>query len=189
MNTQNIDKRDAAVSVIRQYCGGSPLQKQFCDEVIKTYAEYPGGSEHHHAFKYGLIIHTAEVIKVGIPMVQEMTGKWESRYPFAIAALLHDYGKVEDYELKTGFYSYTKRPGYQKANHIIRSYDFFNDMGRRPGGPLYDQFDLATTISIASAILSHHGRLEWGSVTEPKTPFEWALHLADMASAMGGVVL
>lgn len=38
-------------------------------------------------------------------------------------------------------------------------------------------------MKVTHIMLAHHGRREWGSAVEPKTPEAWILHAADMLSA------
>jgi len=41
---------------------------------------------------------------------------------------------------------------------------------------------------LADIVASHHGRVEWGALFEPKTTEAWALHMGDMTSARLGKI-
>lgn len=196
MNRQNEGKQDVARktldSILADFnvCEKKELGDFLCN-VIDQMSDRPGGSSHHHGYRYGLLIHTAEVV-VAARYLQMATGG--DREVVTVAAIIHDWGKIYDYDYEIKRESYTpagtlmlkqydvvtKRPGFQKAAHIIASYDRWREFK-----DCADEFHYA----VGRCILSHHGQLEWGSVLIPSTPEEWCLHLADMASANAGVVL
>lgn len=162
--------------------------------AVVLFGDSPGGSVHHHGYRYGLLIHTAEVVTAAIGLGQALNADPAN---LMIAAILHDIGKTQDYKfvhklseplpgyegtVRQSIEVVEKTPGYQLGNHIIRSYDYFR-------GAFDGLLDRDSANTIGNAILSHHGRLEWSSPVTPSSPEGWALHLADMASAQSGVVL
>lgn len=213
MNRQNENMVETAKRWLQEQINlvKQPELQTFLSGVVKEFEDHPGGSTHHHGYRYGLLIHTAEVTELAVIMAMTMRNADEK--VVRVAAIMHDWGKIHDYEFKDD-YTYevvrdtsgfeigsrsrvsgkhvVKRPGYQKAAHIIASYDKwnsiydtdYNDVSRKW---VTDNNDFIT--KVGRCILSHHGQLEWGSVLTPSTPEEWCLHLADMASASAGVVL
>jgi 23S rRNA maturation-related 3'-5' exoribonuclease YhaM len=119
-----------------------------------------------------------------------------------VAAFLHDYCKIYEYDFELedvpkeevsesheaafsgGEIPWPRRikPGSIKSlpyarltGHIVGIHTLLNSYNV---GPQYEWID-----SVSHCILSHHGRKEWGSPVEPKTPEAWILHAADMLSA------
>lgn len=200
MNRQNEGNRDNAYFVIDEALEefGDEL-KGFLRTAVADFGDHPGGSTHHHGYRHGLVIHTAEVVRLSWAMARKMGADTDV---VLAAAIMHDWGKIYDYEIREETYCPTdgnttllvratrdvvvKLPGYQKAAHIIASYD------RWSSAPSVADCDLSNDSfhrKVGRCILSHHGQLAWGSVLTPSTPEEWCLHLADMASASAGVVL
>jgi len=196
MNRQNEGKAAQAISILMGAINdiASSDLREYLREVVHEFQDHPGGSSHHHGYRYGLLIHTAEVVKLAPDMAAICGGDPEI---VKIAAIMHDYGKIHDYSWEQYCPSelYTdddpnmyhkpviKLPGFQKAAHIVASYDKW----QQTLGLIVAATSFHT--AVGKCILSHHGQLEWGSVLTPSTPEEWCLHLADMASANAGVIL
>jgi 3'-5' exoribonuclease len=98
-----------------------------------------------------------------------------------VAALLHDYGKIYDYEAyfnnDTFKIEYRHTDHKNKIHHIAASVLHLHKIGEKHGLSK-DEIDAVT-----HAILAHHGQKQWGSPVEPQTKLAWILHCADMASA------
>jgi 3'-5' exoribonuclease len=141
-----------------------------CDS---RFCESPGGSEEHPHNKYagGLAIHTAEVMRnvffmTGFPSDELIT-----------AVIWHDYMKIRDYEIAED--GKVVKTQYQiNIRHVAGSAMEFHHQA-------VDYLPLKTLEKIEHLILSHHGRMEWGSPVEPKTAEAFILHAADMMSAKG----
>lgn len=187
----NIDKRTEAVGFIvktvREFFGDSSVKvneavMKLLDTVTVRYlVGPPGGSKHHHGFRDGLVIHTAEVLKASLAIGRVL--EIRDLRPLVVAAILHDAGKMYDYCFDSDG-NVQRVSGYQIGNHIVASYDIWTRWLATQNMHYEGWWD-----DVGRAILTHHGRREWGSGIEPSTPVEWALHLADMASAMVGVPL
>lgn len=191
MNRQNEGKREAAIAYIEDKIGvfyDKELRDFLCS-IVKEFQDHPGSSTHHHGYRHGLLIHTAEVLKASLHLGIAMGA---ATSVVMAAAIMHDWGKIYDYEEIRGSLAmingsdYRKRPGYQKAAHTIASYDRWQDARSLFACPSYAG---GMHDRVGKCILSHHGQLDWGSVLTPSTPEEWCLHLADMASANVGVTL
>jgi 3'-5' exoribonuclease len=132
----------------------------------------PGGSEHHHNYKHGLVIHVNEVMQnvlaltVGNPSDELRT-----------AVIWHDYMKIHDYSI--GEYGEIVKMPYRKLiNHVAGSAMEFHLHAT-------SCLDSEQLERIEHLLLSHHGRREWGSPVEPLTSDALILHAADMMSAKG----
>lgn len=162
------------------------------------FQQVPASASKHHAFDGGLVVHTAENMKVverNCWLLKDSTGghlNWPVVYT---ATLWHDYGKVWDYERNPHYmpaipgddrpderkeeqkHPWRNTPHRMKIRHVSRSYAEFMKA--------VSQFGLHTPEfieAVGHCILAHHGFLEWGSPVTPQTPEAWAVHLADMTS-------
>lgn len=176
------------------------------------FSQGPGGLSLHHAYLGGLALHTAEVVYncftiTGADLFVDSGDNPRIAYPgimhfnaIIVAAMLHDYCKVFEYEYDVEFVEAegqqdlpdefsrvmvtTIKPGtikgtnYRKTiGHVTGSAMIFH-MNAVQLGLEYD-----FTMDVLHIMLSHHGRAEWRSPVEPKTPEAWVLHAADMLSA------
>jgi 3'-5' exoribonuclease len=150
---------------------------RICSEIIEDerFQESPGGSTHHHAFRGGLAIHTAEVVWAA----RNMAARTDiiNFQVLLTAAICHDRNKIYEYEIIDG--SVKNKPYRDLIGHVAGSWQWFT----RHAATLGVDEDLVDQIS--HCMLSHHGRLEWRSPVEPKTPEAFILHSADMLSAKG----
>jgi 3'-5' exoribonuclease len=135
------------------------------------FQDAPGGSDHHHNYKHGLIIHVDEVMQNVFSMT---SGKPSD--DLITAVIWHDYMKIKDY----GWEGETiiKLPYHKLINHVTGSAIAFNQAAQ-------GIIPLVQLENIEHLILSHHGRKEWGSPVEPATAEAFILHAADMMSSRG----
>jgi 3'-5' exoribonuclease len=166
----------------------------------QQFFQHPGSLHFHHAYVGGLAAHTLEVMDFALGFL--------SSFPAAdkdivlTAALWHDYAKIWDYVVIT-FYKYqwneipkkhvildsyedykkvfvTDPDYYYKVHHISGSMAEFTHAAKVAGVT-------RNTISrIQHAMLSHHGRKDWGSIIEPREVESFILHTADYSSAHFG---
>lgn len=134
------------------------LQKVFHDqEISKNYKQAPAAMSFHHAFIGGLITHVNSLVQLGDSICDH--------YPFLnreliIAGLmLHDLGKIEELKYNRAF-SYSTRG--QLVGHITMGLEMVRDVVR-----LIPDFPSDLWDRLEHVILSHHGKLEFGSPKEP----------------------
>ena len=145
------------------------------------FALSPGGSEHHHNYKHGLVIHTAEVMANAVNM-SHYTLKAGQLEVLVTAVIWHDFMKTRDYSLAKDE-TITKEPYRKLINHVSGSFGhFFTNFSPEA----FENVDLVDRVS--HCLLSHHGSREWGSPVEPQTAEAFILHTADMMSAHGIVL-
>lgn len=119
---------------------------------------------------YGLLTMFVGLVKSGHPQIKR------SRKGLVIAGLvLHDFGKVWDYEeVAPGQFEYSR---------------FLNLVGHLAGGPIFfarfmEQQGIEMSEELRNhfnhVLLAHHGQMIWGSPVEPKTIEAWIVHLLDM---------
>jgi 3'-5' exoribonuclease len=151
------------------------------DEAIATaFRGCPAGKEMHHAAVGGLMQHSLEVCKYAetIALTQ---GTYINRDLLIAGALLHDIGKIEEYDWRSLSFRLTDRG--RLMGHLVMGAEMVRGFANSIPG-----FPTILAMELEHMILSHHGHKEWGSPEEPKTATAYALHLADLLSARMGQV-
>lgn len=135
----------------------------------------------HQSGDGGLLVHTYEVTKnaYSLGKTSSELGKKVDIDVLITSSIFHDLGKIREYERKDKdgiiTFEYTHYKDY--IGHIAYSMSSWNDSAE--DNCLQGEF----IEKVSHCILSHHGRLEWGSPVEPKTIEASILHFADMISA------
>lgn len=176
------------------------------------FAKSPGSTKFHHDFLGGLALHTAEVVRncftlSGAQLFVDAGGCNRIAYDsglniesLLVAAMLHDYCKVLEYVYDVEL---VEAPGQESLPDefarvmierikpgSIKGTDYRMTIGHVVGSTTIFQmnaFNLGLPFQFINdtmhVMLAHHGRSEWRSPVEPKTPEAWILHAADMLSA------
>jgi 3'-5' exoribonuclease len=134
------------------------LLKVFEDQAIaRKYKLAPAAVSYHHAFLGGLIEHVDSLVKLGDRICDH--------YPFLhrelvlAGLLLHDLGKIEELNFTRGF-AYSTRG--QLVGHISMGVEMVRDKMQ-----LVPDFPAELWNRLEHILLSHHGKLEFGSPKEP----------------------
>lgn len=156
----------------------------FCASVVPAMSRYPASTKHHHVYDGGLLVHTAEVLNFidhGARLALQGVG---ADVPMALAAaILHDHRKMLDYE-KDASGNWVKSVHGETIYHVADGYAELKSWWYREGRALgYSEEYIS---QLGHCLLAHHGRLEWRSPVEPKTPEAYLLHWADMWSVEFG---
>ncbi|MDR2807204.1 MAG: HD domain-containing protein [Puniceicoccales bacterium] len=131
----------------------------------------------HHAYKSGLLEHTVHVTRSGVMLLDV--------YPqiprdLAIAGmLLHDVGKVEEYE---GDFAISRTKLGNLQGHIVLGYRIVRQAGMKC------ELDPNYLERLEHIILSHQGQLEYGAAILPSTPEAIFVALVDNLDAKMGMV-
>ena len=151
---------------IQQLLTGLFLQDQ---DLRAAFALAPAAKSMHHAHLGGLLEHTLS----GLGMAERACGHYgELNRDLVVAGvLLHDVGKTAEL-------SYQRSFGYTDAGnllgHIALEAEWISRaVGKIPG------FPEELRMQILHIVLSHHGRLEFGSPVLPKTPEALLVHYLD----------
>jgi len=155
-------------SISNQYLKKLVEKVLFDEKFFAKFKLAPAASKFHHAYRGGLLEHTINVV--------EICDKLSSIYSFTnkdiliTGALLHDIGKVYEYDLLT-----FSRTDYGKlVGHIGIGLSLIDRKLEK-----FKNFPEKLAHAIRHLILSHHGEFEWGSPVQPLTIEALLLHFAD----------
>ncbi len=161
---------------------------EFSNEKLKTFVldilnenkerfmTSPAAKHMHHNYIGGLIMHTRECVEIAkaiLPVLKKPLNKDE----VIAAAILHDIGKIFEYEinLESGLIDYNEQFRKDWISHS--QYGFFLCM--KEG-----------FLNMAKMIASHHGRSDWGAMIDlgekDLEPFYYIIHHVDDLSAKFG---
>src|SRR5690606_23093241 len=132
------------------------------DGFRQRYQQCPGApGTGHHALIGGLLQHTSEAVSTArqIARVARADGDLVSAGP-----LLHDIGKLESYSWETGVFDTTERG--RMAGHVVIGAMMLRESMLAQPEPVCTAEE---AMLLEHLILSHHGRLEYGSPVRPMT--------------------
>jgi 3'-5' exoribonuclease len=153
----------------------------------KEFNEWTASCNSHHWGHGGLVRHTYEVCSLCLINNVALNSSFievDERALF-LAALFHDFGKVQDYEYVEETQEWRATEHKFEIHHISTSLLEFDRAFTKVEEKLLKDNVITKEFgdSIRHAILSHHGRREWGSPVNPRTKIAWLLHLCDSLSA------
>lgn len=144
-------------------------------ELLPRFARQTAARGIHHAYVGGLLEHTLEMVRIAETLV-ELHPEYTNREMVIAAILLHDIGKLDEYSLNG--MSFEQTVAGRLAGHLYLGARRVEAMIQEIPG-----FPEALAQELIHCILSHHGELEFGAVTTPKTLNAYIVHLADWVSA------
>lgn len=172
--TELMERIDVKVSSIKNRYLKDLLLSFFDDpDLRERFRIAPAAKKLHQAYRGGLAEHTLNVA--------EICEKICELYPqinrdFLIStALLHDIGKLEEYQLE-GVIEHTDKG--KLIGHIVMGAEMVDEKIK-----MIEGFPEDLAIMFKHTILSHHGKLEFGSPKLPSILPAVALYYADDADA------
>jgi 3'-5' exoribonuclease len=137
--------------------------------IAEKYKRAPAAMSYHHAFLGGLLEHVSSLVQLG----DQVCDHYEFlRRDLLLAGLvLHDVGKIEELSFSRGF-RYSTRG--QLLGHISIGLEMVQEKMRQIPG-----FPPELKGQIEHMILSHHGKMEFGSPKEPVFPEALLVHFLD----------
>lgn len=147
-------------------------------EVASRYPLSPAAKTIHHAYLGGLLVHSLSLVK----LVQSVAPHYPRLNPSLLlfGAAFHDFGKI--FEL-----SYEGQLGYTDEGRLVGHIAIGTVLVDRviqkiPGFPKEIEWQLK------HLILSHHGKIEYGSPVKPQTlEAQLVHHLDDMDSKINSI--
>ncbi len=141
------------------------------EDTYTSYTTAPAGKTIHHNYLHGLLEHSLEVVSL---LLREGGPGDMNRDLLITGGLLHDLGKTDEFFYRAAI-GYTDEG--RLLGHIVIGHRMVCEALRRvpdvPG---------RLALHLQHLVLSHHGKLEYGSPVMPQTPEAVALHHADMYS-------
>lgn len=133
------------------------------DEMTNSWLTVPAASGVHHAFVGGTLVHSYHVAKIAEAIASVTPDA--NRDLCVVGGMLHDIGKLYTYHLDGVNIKYTDDG--QLYDHIFIGAEF---VGNFAAGIMdCDNYIIMSKIRLLRhIILSHHGKLEYGSPVTPK---------------------
>ena len=143
----------------------------------ELYCTAPAAARIHQAYIHGLLEHTLNVVTNALELAKRY-GEYD-RDLLVTAGILHDIGKIREYDWRrTITYSDDGRlVGHIPIGSLLVD-GYIRDLKKTPEG-----FPDHYRRQILHLILSHHGKMEFGSPVIPKTKEAFILHYADYNDA------
>jgi 3'-5' exoribonuclease len=139
------------------------------EEIAGRYRRAPAAKHIHHAFLGGLLEHVLSVCSMARLASQHYT--YIDPDLLLTGVILHDIGKIYELNYERGF-SYSNEG--QLLGHIQMGVRMVEDKVRT-----LPDFPPALRTLVEHMILSHHGKLEYGSPKLPQFPEAMLLHYLD----------
>lgn len=142
------------------------------NEVGEKFKKHPGAIQIHHNWVGGLLEHTLEVVEhceTSIKLHPEL-----DRDLLITGAILHDIGKLEDLEVTSRIKSSQRG---QLVGHLVLGITYLCDKFKDA------DLDDLTKDKLIHLLVSHHGKLDYGTPKEPMIPEALALYYADELSS------
>ncbi len=145
-------------------------------DLMHAFIRSPAAKANHHDYIGGLLEHVLSMTRVAVSLANH----YAHYYPGLLnkdllmaGCVLHDLGKVRELSFRRGF-DYTTHG--QLIGHIVHGVELIGALTSRmsPSPPE----DLV--LELKHLVISHHGRLEYGSPVKPPTPEAMLLHQIDM---------
>ncbi len=134
-----------------------------------AFSQAPAAKSMHHAYLGGLLEHTLSILG----MAERACGHYRgiNRDLVMAGVFLHDVGKTAEL-------SYQRSIGYTDAGNLLGHIALEAEWIGRAVGKI-SGFPEELRMQILHIVLSHHGRLEFGSPVLPKTPEALLVHYLD----------
>ena len=147
------------------------LSRFFTDEKIwEKFKHAPAAKGIHHAYAGGLLEHCLSMARLVDLLANHYIGI--DRSLLMAGVFFHDIGKLYELSDEGGLIDYTIA-GRLKGHLVIGS-----EMVAKEASKIKD-FPQDVLVQIQHLILSHHGKLEFGSPTVPMTPEAFILSFVD----------
>jgi 3'-5' exoribonuclease len=162
---------DSVISNIMDPWIGRLLKLLFKGEkdLYNSFCKAPAAKTLHHAYIGGLLEHTLSMVNMADMACKHY--KNINRDLVIAGVLLHDIGKTAELTYERSF-GYSDIGGL--VGHISIAADWINRAIM-----LIPNFPEELRVLIIHIVLSHHGKLEYGSPVAPKTPEALLVHYLD----------
>ena len=171
---------DELVNIAKQNITDKSL-KRLTVEILQAHREalltLPAARKNHHAYVSGWLEHTLSVTRTAVYLAD----KYDEYYPdmkprldksvVASGAILHDIGKLREYEQQPQGAVYTAEGTL--IGHMLQGRDIVREAAAE------SKLSPETMLRLEHVIIAHQGRPEWGAPKIPMTPEAMIVHYAD----------
>lgn len=142
----------------------------------------PAAKHNHHAYLHGLGEHSIEVAEMALGLAGTRAySELIDRDAIVAGSLLHDVGKVEEYEWEGTPIGISRRG--RLRSHVSRGAEIVACAVQDTYSLRAGTVSAADVLHVQHVIESHHGQREWGAPTPPRTLEAMLIHIADLASS------
>ena len=149
--------------------------KRFVSNILEKkwlrFSRWQAGTKIHHNYKSGLLQHTVNVVKNAYNIAFNYNDI--DLDLVIVGAILHDIGKIYEYDEEGNISGEGKLFDHINIGTRIVFEEYYH------GEDETYKFSERDLYHIAHIILSHHGKLEWGSSKTPATQEAFIVHYAD----------
>lgn len=160
------------------------LMQAFLEEFGARFRRAAAARHNHHAFRGGLLRHTAQMMKAAEAICAAYPAL--NRDLLLAGALFHDCGKLWEMCPPEQGFDLPRELRGELLGHITIGIEVVNTLWRKihheewKGLPPPSE---DVRLHLLHLIAAHHGELQYGSPVEPKTPEALALHYLDNLDA------
>ena len=169
--TEMLAEMDAVIASVKDPWIRKLLTALFVEDadLRAAFAKAPAAKSMHHVYLGGLLEHTLSILGMAARACDHYT---ELNRDLVVAGVfLHDVGKTAELSFERSF-GYTDLGNL--VGHISTEVQWINREADRIQG-----FPAELRMQLVHIVLSHHGKLEFGSPVLPKTPEALLVHYLD----------
>lgn len=148
------------------------------EEHKEMFLKMPAAQLIHHSYTAGLAEHVWSMTRIAVFLADHYKRYYHGLNPplnkgvIVAAAILHDIGKLKELQYHPVEAKYTVLG--RLVGHVLLGRDLVRDVAKR-----IDGLSEETLLLLEHAILSHHGREEFGAPKAPQTIEALIVHYAD----------
>ncbi|PIE56361.1 MAG: metal-dependent phosphohydrolase [Desulfobulbus propionicus] len=152
------------------------LQTLFQGKVLQAFLRAPAAKRMHHAYIGGLAEHSLSLCSLAVRVTEQYPALDQDL--LLAACLVHDLAKIVEFDYAVPPFEYTDQG--RLLGHIVLGTEMVRTAAREVKALSAERLD-----ALCHIILSHHGKLEFGSPVLPMTPEAMIFHhLDDMDAKM-----
>ena len=151
------------------YC----VVEQVLEETKDLFYTYPAATRNHHNFVGGLAYHSISMARVALDICKQYP--WLDKGLLISGVLMHDVGKIDEL-------SGPVLPEYTNEGNLLGHISIMNNRLDRVAEKLGVN-DKENILLLKHMVLSHHGKMEFGSPVLPMIPEAEVLTLLDNLDA------
>ena len=161
------------------------VAKQLLTKYKDEFCKAPAATNMHQPWIGGLLEHTYSMLSLALPIIGHYQSKYGSQYfsrdKVLFGVIVHDLGKIFEYDLTSPSFQKTKLGKLE--NHIVKCPILIHEAAmewyRSNAATINFDFELEKA-HLIHLIVTHHGKLEFGSPLVPASLEALLLHQIDM---------